>query len=286
MKDLTTKVILDCDCTIGYEHHDVDDGLALAHLLRTPSIELLGVTLTDGNADIRRVVKQSRQLWQELDLDTTMVAGGGFDHADDSPAVHYLVETVKRLPNEVVVVATGSQTNIAAAAAIDDTFLDHLAGFYVMGGDFDGQMQINGVNVDELNFSVNHSAALQVLTKALNPVIVSGTYISNIVTSYQIEPRNWIDRAILDWQTYNHEIWQIDGFVNWDGITTTCLTNPSLFNWQSIQMNLSSQTMKRGIIEPGKDDDPKATVMTGVNDLEQLQASLLEDIRYLSQLAD
>ena len=46
---MITKVIFDCDNTMGQIGWELDDGLALFYILGSSDLELLGITATFGN---------------------------------------------------------------------------------------------------------------------------------------------------------------------------------------------------------------------------------------------
>ena len=46
------KVILDCDPGNGYPGADIDDGLALGLILRSPEFQLQAVTVVGGNTPV------------------------------------------------------------------------------------------------------------------------------------------------------------------------------------------------------------------------------------------
>jgi inosine-uridine nucleoside N-ribohydrolase len=122
------KVILDTD--IGT---DIDDAWALAFILANENFETLGVTITDANTPARaRVACKMLHLTK---LDAIPVAVGRetptpadridyqFGWAEDftakrpikQSAADFIVETVKRHPGEVTLIAVGPLQNIADA---------------------------------------------------------------------------------------------------------------------------------------------------------------------------
>lgn len=276
------KVILDCDCTFGLHQCDIDDGLAIAHLLRVPEVDLLGVTLTYGNASIDEVIRCTKDLKRRLNWRFKIISGNN-KKAEDNPAARYLVKMVKQLPNQIIIVATGSQSNIAAAVELDPMFLNYVKDLYIMGGDLTGCMKINGIPVDELNLSVNYQAAYKVLMRSRKPTLVSGSYINNVVTTYRPTHVNWVDQAILNWQTLNFKKLKINGFINWDGITVNCLTNADLFMWAEYHVELSKSLLKKGTIKLGDVNDPVIKTIIGVKNMSSLQESVQADIKFLSQ---
>jgi inosine-uridine nucleoside N-ribohydrolase len=120
------KVVLDTD--IGT---DIDDGWALGYALKSPSFELLGVTVTD--ADTPQRARLACKLLQRVGRTDVPVAVGRqtpavppdridyqFTWAEDfqaykpvsTPAVEFLANTIRRNPGEVTLIAVGPLQNI------------------------------------------------------------------------------------------------------------------------------------------------------------------------------
>lgn len=59
------RLIMDCDCTMGVQGCDVDDGLALLYVLGCPEAELLGVTCSFGNNTQDTVYRNTKRLLKE-----------------------------------------------------------------------------------------------------------------------------------------------------------------------------------------------------------------------------
>lgn len=148
-------VILDTD--IGT---DVDDCLALAVLLGSPEIDLLGVTTVYGDVALR--ARMARKLLHLAGRDDVPVLEGvgaplmrnrpvywpghegvgllepddirRFGQDTDRHAVDFLVETVMSRPGEVHLLAVGPLTNVAAAMVRQPEVAYNLAGLTIMGG--------------------------------------------------------------------------------------------------------------------------------------------------------
>jgi inosine-uridine nucleoside N-ribohydrolase len=121
-----TKVVLDTD--IGT---DIDDAWALGYALKSPSFELLGVTVTD--ADTPQRARLACKLLHRLGRTDVPVAVGRqtpavphdrvdyqFTWAEDfqgykpvgTPAVEFLADTIVRNPGQVTLIAVGPLQNI------------------------------------------------------------------------------------------------------------------------------------------------------------------------------
>lgn len=119
------KVILDTD--IG---GDIDDAWALGFVIAHPEFEPLGITICDGNTPARaKVACKLLHLAGRGDIPVAVgrKTGDGFDYqfawAEDfnqvkpvaQSAADFIVETVKKYPGEVTLLAVGPLQNVADA---------------------------------------------------------------------------------------------------------------------------------------------------------------------------
>jgi purine nucleosidase len=139
------KVIVDTD--IG---DDIDDALALALLLKSPQVQLLAVTTAWGDTRLRGQLVD--RFLQETGYGDTPVGIGIEKHspkegtfsqrrwAEQQPArpqadaVTLLLETIRRYPGEVTLLAIAPLTNVAAAYERDPQTFRKLKRIVMMGG--------------------------------------------------------------------------------------------------------------------------------------------------------
>lgn len=125
-QDTRSKVLFDTD--IGT---DIDDAWALGYVLKSPSFDVLGVTVTDADTPAR--AKIVCKILHRLGLTKVPVAVGRktaavppdrvdyqFTWAEDfdaykpvaTPAVEFLADTIRRNPGQVTLVAVGPLQNL------------------------------------------------------------------------------------------------------------------------------------------------------------------------------
>lgn len=141
------KIILDLDTGI-------DDALALAYTLGSPELDLIGVTATYGNVLVETGVRNDLALLELFGRSDVPVFAGephtlakdGFEVLKISAFIHgkngigeaevaepvgvvqelsavdFLIESVERYGDELIIVPTGAMTNIAAAMKKSETF--------------------------------------------------------------------------------------------------------------------------------------------------------------------
>lgn len=145
------KLILDTD--IGT---DVDDALALAVLLGSRDVDLLGITTVYGDTSLRaqiamhicdlvnREIKtyagnshpiSGREVWESGSEGKSYQNLERFK-SEEIPAVKYLIETINSNPQEIEIIAIGPLTNIATAIQESSDFIANVKRVWIMGGDF------------------------------------------------------------------------------------------------------------------------------------------------------
>lgn len=145
------KIILDTD--IGT---DVDDALAIAVLLGSKEVDLIGITTVYGDTRLRAAIAMhlcsllnrtiptyvgeskpisGREVWMSGS------EGNNFEDLDlfipeSSSAVEFLVNAVMTQPESIDVIAIGPLTNIARAIQSSHDFEKKVKRVWIMGGDF------------------------------------------------------------------------------------------------------------------------------------------------------
>jgi len=140
----------------------IDDALALILALKSPEVQVLGITTVAGNAPVETTSANARRVLECLDAGSIPVAMGAANplnhpledalsyHGPDglgecglpSPkltlypakAWDFLARSVLDAPGEVALVATGSLTNVAYAFELHPELPELLAGLVLMGG--------------------------------------------------------------------------------------------------------------------------------------------------------
>jgi purine nucleosidase len=146
------KVIFDCD--LG---DDIDDAFALGLVLATDQFEVLGITTTYGRTHDR--AELACKMLYELGLERIPVAVGrntsssseranwyadqylwskGFNKVKpiQKPAADFIIEQIRKYPNEVVVISVGPVTNMADVIKKDPQALKMAKKVYAMFGSF------------------------------------------------------------------------------------------------------------------------------------------------------
>jgi purine nucleosidase len=142
---VTQKVIIDTD--IG---DDIDDAFAIALALRSPELEILGVTTTFGDTETR--AKLVDRFLGEAGRPDIVVAAGSVTHATNSltqhlyaerglfaktshpAAVDYILSQIQKYPDQITLIAIGPLMNVGALIDRDKEAFHKLKRVVLMGG--------------------------------------------------------------------------------------------------------------------------------------------------------
>ena len=138
------KVIIDTD--IG---DDVDDAFALALAVKSPELEILGVTTTFGDTELRAKIVD-RFLGEVGSTKIPVMAGkptparpmsqrryaegGHFAKNSHGNAADFLLDQIRRHPGEITLIAIGPLMNVGAAIDKDAATFRKLKRVVIMGG--------------------------------------------------------------------------------------------------------------------------------------------------------
>src|SRR6266705_3086451 len=139
------KVIVDTD--IG---DDIDDAFAVALALRSPELQILGITTTFGDTEMRAKLLD-RLLGEVGRADIPVAAGpptqpktaftqlkyaegGHFAKPSHPDAVRFLLDQIRRNPGQITLVAIGPLLNVGAAIEKDPDTFRRLKRVVLMGG--------------------------------------------------------------------------------------------------------------------------------------------------------
>jgi len=142
---LPEKVIIDTD--IG---DDIDDAFAIALALRSPELQILGITTTFGDTETR--AKLLDRFLAEVGRPEIPVAAGApsppkstltqrryaeaghFAKPSHPDAVAFLLEQIRRYPGQITLIAIGPLMNVGAAIDKDRSTFLKLKRVIIMGG--------------------------------------------------------------------------------------------------------------------------------------------------------
>lgn len=285
-------VLLDTD--IGT---DVDDCLALALILASPELRLVGVTTVYGDVNLR-----ARMVYKLLALrgvvDVPIAAGaekpllgklpvyweghegqGLLEPADlawrpaDEHAADLIVRTVMARPGEITLLAVGPLTNVALALLKEPRLASALAGLTVMGGVVGGAAALH-LPWTEHNFRSDPEAAHIVLSSGAPLRIVPLDVTSRVHIRPEDTARIWalgdpFHKAVADqierYPRYRQQGWT---YLH-DPLAAATLVEPSLVTWVPISAVVETRgeytAGKLLVSSPAGDEQVNAHVALDVN---------------------
>jgi len=306
----TLKVLFDCD--IG---SDIDDAYALALLLASPEIELVGITVGHARTADRAPLAL-RMLWESglehvpvhVGRETPLVTlrdgrphedfgtapyqrqfywARGFDElqARELPAAEFIVETLTASPGEITLLTVGPVTNIGDAVLIDADVLAKAKRVVSMYGSirsgYDGGDAQREWNVlADAESSVRFDAAVQ----------AGGTDVVYIPLDVTDHVRLNADRRLhlmmrgtplTDAVTSLYSLWRNEerGQTTprlFDAVAVGFLLWPDLFGLERGRVKVDERSMT--LFEPGA--APASTVALEIDDEEFIQRMV---VRFLEQ---
>ncbi len=152
------KVIIDTDC-------GVDDALALILALKSPELEVVGITTVSGNVNVDKVNQNVFKVFGQLGLQNPPPVASGAEkplkgesieaesvhgrdglgdavgppddiNLNDRPAWEVICDLARKYPNEITLITVGPMTNLALAIQFDADGVRHLREVVSMGGVF------------------------------------------------------------------------------------------------------------------------------------------------------
>jgi purine nucleosidase len=191
-----------------------DDYIALIMALRSPEVELVGLTTVGGNASLEHTTANTLSLLEYLGRQDILVAKGSaeplagrynhayYHHGDtgltvampsptiepvEQNAVDFIIEAARNHQGELVLAPIGPLTNIAKAFQKEPRIAGWLREMVIMGGAF--QVRGNVTRYAEFNIAEDPEAARQVLAADV-PIRMVGLDVCNVTC---------VTRADQDW---------------------------------------------------------------------------------------
>ncbi len=273
---------------------DVDDALALALILGSAELNLVGVSTVYGDTRLRAQLA-ARLMSLADSRGTVPIAAGerqtrsgrpvwwpgheGKLHDDlhsepieprDGTAL--LIETARRLPGELVVLAIGPLTNIAAALDSDPAFAENVGRLVIMGGDFRSEGR-----EAEHNILSDVSAAQRVFESSLG-IVVGGLDLTTQIKLSQTDVDRIVQAGplgralgleIAEWWKFHGHSWNTPH----DPILALWLTEPGLFSLApaSVRVQDSGKTID--------DADPSSTTsVLKAMDVDEVRSAMVRRI--------
>ncbi len=270
------RVVIDSDPATGVRNRDVDDGLAFLVLLASPNIQVEGITITFGNVGADTGIEVAHKLLNLVGSAVPVLKGAGSmaDLGVRSPAVDYLIETVRANPGEICLLALGPLTNVASAMLLDPGFAPNLKELVIMGGSLHfWPFSFFG----EFNFHSDGSAAALVMSADVQKTLLSMDVCSQVVfrreqlrmlEEHDSPVSRFLVGAISPWLELNRKVFfRAGGFFPWDVVAAAYLIDKTLFDENPCSFFVQKTGLRSGSIH-----DFRKTSTGAINLPEKLDA--------------
>ncbi len=181
--DLPRRISVVLDTDIGT---DIDDAFALALVLESPELDLVGVTTVSGDTDARARLA-AKMLWEAGRRSVPVAAGepgkplpieqtrwaDGFSSPQirREKAVDFLKAEIERRPGELTLVPIGPLTNIGALLRRDPSMAKKIKRIVMMGGSIARGYEPGSGPAAEYNIAADPAAARAVFTSGI-PILM------------------------------------------------------------------------------------------------------------------
>ncbi len=254
----------------------VDDALALILALRSPEFTLQGISTVSGNVPLARSTANTLAVLDALDAPPIPVAAGADApllgsgrtaeevHGDDGlgglfhtlppsrrrvseDAVGLLLETIRRYPGTLTLVATAPLTNIALAIRQDPETMRQLRALIVMGGAI--RVPGNIGPVSEFNFAADPEAAAIVLGAGLPLTLVPLDVTERVILTRRLVEKSsrgggiqaFVARITAVTMAFHREHEGTDGMFLHDPLAVGVALDPSLVRQESLAVAVETQ---------------------------------------------
>ncbi|SHJ58367.1 purine nucleosidase [Hathewaya proteolytica DSM 3090] len=252
---MSRKIIIDCDNTFAIDGCDIDDGHAIIYTLAQENVEVLGINTTFGNHKISLVYPNTIKFMKDIGCSNIPVYKGAKYFHKNNEAAKFLVKMANLYKGELSLIVTGSLTNLYHAWQIDNSFYDKIESIVLMGG-ITEPLIINTKLLNELNFSCNHKAALNVMEHGRNLIIATGnTCLSCFFTIERFEKlkdgskfEKWLYHESVYWFEREKKVYKNKGIYIWDIIAAAAMLNPQLFIEENVEISPDKKSIKKGML--------------------------------------
>ncbi|PKA55948.1 putative uridine nucleosidase 2 [Apostasia shenzhenica] len=271
------KIIIDTD-------PGVDDAMAIFIALRSPEVEVIGLTTIYGNVYTTLATRNALHLLEVAERTDIPVAEGShvtlmkatklriaeFVHgtdglgnqyfppptgkAIDQSAAAFLVDKSNQYPGKITVVALGPLTNIAMAIELDPTFPEKIGQIVILGGAFFVNGNVNPAA--EANIFGDPDAADVVFTSGAD-ILTVGINVTHQVlfTDADLDKlaqcrgkiAQYLCKILGVYFSYHHDAYSIKGVFLHDPTTFLAAVNPSLLTYTEGVVRVQKCGITRGL---------------------------------------
>jgi inosine-uridine nucleoside N-ribohydrolase len=242
------RVWIDTDPAVTAGNGEVDDAFALFQALRSPEIDIVGVSAVFGNCDLAHAYPMAQEIVRRTGRSDIIVwCGEGVEGGYGSEAVSPLIDAINAGP--ITILALGPFTTIAAALARPGVNHANIESIIFVGGRRPGQeFRVSAAQEKpfrDANFERDVGATAAVLALGL-PLVFAGWEVCaqmwmtedhlDWLTAHGDEGAQWLSTSARGWLTNWQQHLGTPGFTPFDTLAVGWLFVPELFtthHWQA-----------------------------------------------------
>jgi len=251
-------VILDTD--IGT---DIDDAFALALVINSPELELLGVTTVAGDTQARarlaaKLLWEAGGVWRKVPvyagqpgtaqpIEQTRWADGFTSPAlHMSGAVDFMKTEINRRPGRVTIIAIGELTNVAALLKSDPSMAKKIKLIAMMGGSIERGYGPGSKPEAEWNIKSNPEAAQTVFSSGV-PLLMAPLDVTAMLQLDAAARRRVFTHLtpLTNALTILYHLWGNETPTLFDPMAVTMLVDPSICETRRLAIEIDAQGFTR-----------------------------------------
>lgn len=245
---------------------DIDDAFALALAMRSPEIEILGVTTVSGDTAARARLA-ARLLWDSgfqfvpvaagppgkpLPKDQTRW-GDGFSspQLQTQSAIDLLKSQIRQRAGKITLVAIGPLTNVAALIEQDPADARKLKRIVLMGGAINHGYGKSLTPVPEYNIASDPAAARKVFDSGI-PILMAPLDVTAMLDLDAGNRHRVFSHltTLTNTLTILYHLWNQETPVLFDPMTIAMLIDPSLCETRELRIQVDEKGMTRVVPGP------------------------------------
>jgi inosine-uridine nucleoside N-ribohydrolase len=280
------RIWIDTDPAVTAGNGEVDDAFALFQALRSPELEIVGVSAVFGNCELSHAYPMAQEIVRRTGrTDIPVWCGEGVEGGRDSEAVVPLFEAINAGP--ITILALGPFTTIAAALARPGVNLANIESIIFVGGRRPGQeFRVSAQQQKpfrDANFERDVGATAAVLALGL-PMVFAGWEVCaqmwmtgdhlDWLMAHGDDGAQWLATSARGWLANWQQHLGTPGFTPFDTLAVGWLFVPELFTTYQWQAAIDESGAVAELICGANVNGAKVTYLSKV-DNDALRADLL-----------
>jgi inosine-uridine nucleoside N-ribohydrolase len=270
------KIIIDTDPAIGVPFRDIDDGLAIALALKSPELDVAGLTITHGNVDQNRACRSANRLLGAIGREDVPIYQGALSKSDTAhgrvtEAARFITDSIAASPGGITLVALGPLSNLAAAEKAAPGTLRTARRVVAMGGAVDRRGMMPPFFRAEFNFWKDPPAAAVFVREArdltlvpfdLTAKVIFGAAQMERLRAAGTEFASWLHACVRGWHAFMSVLLLRGGFQPHDPLAMAYLLHPEWYETETVRLSVIESGVRAGEVVR---DPAGATVRVAFN---------------------